>query len=177
MWKKFTELNSHNWLDILDDLIKEYNSGYHRTIKRALNEVNKSNEDTIRELLEKTKNNLKEVEPTKPKFKIGDIVRISRAKGIFDKGYKFNWSEELFKITKVLKSTPTTYSIEDLSGGKVDGCFYNEELQKTTIPNYARIEKVLRKKIIDGKVYLRVKWKDYDNKFNSWILQSDSVKL
>ena len=24
MWKKFTELNSHNWLDILDNLIKEY---------------------------------------------------------------------------------------------------------------------------------------------------------
>ena len=172
MWKKFTELNSQNWLDILDDLIKEYNASYHTTIKRAPNEVNKSNEAMIRELLEKPK-----TQPTKPKFKIGDIVRISRAKGIFEKGYKFNWSEELFKITKVLKTTPTTYSIEDMSGEKVDGCFYNEELQKTTIPNYARIEKVLRKKIVDGKVYLRVKWKDYDNKFNSWILQDDSVKL
>ena len=110
-------------------------------------------------------------------MKKGDIVRISRAKGIFDKGYKFNWSEELFKVRKVLETTPTTYHIEDMSGEKVEDCFYNEELLKTKLPNYARIEKVLRKKIVDGKVHLRVKWKDYDNKFNSWILQDDSVKL
>ena len=110
-------------------------------------------------------------------MKKGDIVRISRAKGIFDKGYKFNWSEELFKVRKVLETTPTTYHIEDMSGEEVEGCFYNEELLKTKVPNYARIEKVLRKKIVDGKVHLRVKWKDYDNKFNSWILQDDSVKL
>jgi hypothetical protein len=54
---------------------------------------------------------------------------------------------------------------------------YNEELLKTKVPNYARIEKVLRKKTIDGKTYLRVKWKDYDNKFNRWILQDESIKL
>ena len=55
MWKKFTELNSHNWLDILDDLIEEYNAGYHRTIKKAPIEVNKSNEGEIRELLQQSK--------------------------------------------------------------------------------------------------------------------------
>lgn len=178
MWKKFTELNSHNWLDILDDLIEEYNAGYHRTIKRAPVEVNKSNEGEVRELLQQKPQKVESNKTTKiTKFKKGDIVRISRAKGIFDKGYKFNWSEELFKIRKVLETTPITYHIEDMSGEAVEGCFYNEELLKTKLPNYARIEKVLRKKIVDGKVYLRVKWKDYDNKFNSWILQEESIKL
>ena len=75
-------------------------------------EVNKSNEDEVRELLQRSAaqqaaqpglrhkkiTNIKQ--PKETKFKMGDIVRISRAKGIFDKGYKFNWSEELFKITK-----------------------------------------------------------------------------
>ena len=86
MWKKFTELNSHNWLDILDDLIEEYNAGYHRTIKRAPVEVNKSNEGEVRELLQQSKkmrNERSELQPKETKFKMGDIVRISRAKGIF----------------------------------------------------------------------------------------------
>lgn len=48
---------------------------------------------------------------------------------------------------------------------------------KKKLLNYARIEKGLRKNIVDGKIYLRVKWKDYDYKFNSWILQDDGVKL
>ena len=38
-----------------------------------------------------------------PKFKIGDIVRISKYKNIFAKGYTPNWSEELFVIKKVKK--------------------------------------------------------------------------
>ena len=40
-----------------------------------------------------------------PKFKIGHIVRISKYKNIFAKGYVPNWSEELF-ITKSLKIHP-----------------------------------------------------------------------
>ena len=35
-----------------------------------------------------------------PKFKIGDIVRISKYKNIFAKGYTPNWSEEVFVIKK-----------------------------------------------------------------------------
>ena len=38
-----------------------------------------------------------------PKFEIGDIVRISKYKNIFAKGYTQNWSEELFVIKKVKK--------------------------------------------------------------------------
>ena len=41
-----------------------------------------------------------------PKFKIGDIVRISKHKTIFAKGYVQNWSEEVFVITKVKNNVP-----------------------------------------------------------------------
>ncbi|KAF2345825.1 Chromo domain-like, partial [Trinorchestia longiramus] len=100
-------------------------------------------------------------------LKTGDIVKISKSKGIFEKGYKFNWSEELFKIKKKISSDPVTYCLEDMAGEEIKGSFYNEELSK--IPNYARIEKVLNKKSINGLTYLRVKWKGYDNRFNSWV--------
>lgn len=173
MWKKFTELNTHHWLDMLDDLIDSYNVSYHRIKKRAPIEVNKTNEDEVRDLI----NRVGKPKVSKKILKVGDIVRISKAKGIFSKGYKFNWSEELFKIKKVLSTDPITYHVEDMSGEELKGCFYNEELMKTKIPNYARIEKVLRKKVQNGKTYIRVKWKDYDNKYNSWILKDDTVKL
>ena len=42
----------------------------------------------------------KEINNKDPKFKIGDIVRISKYKNIFAKGYVPNWSEEVFVIKK-----------------------------------------------------------------------------
>ena len=33
-------------------------------------------------------------------FKIGDTVRISRIKGIFEHGFLPNWTEQIYKYTK-----------------------------------------------------------------------------
>ena len=54
--------------------------------------------------------------------------------------------------------------INDLNGEEVIGTFYEKELQKTNQKEF-RIEKVIKKK---GNK-LHVKWKGYDNSFNSWI--------
>ena len=56
----------------------------------------------------------KEINDTDAKFKIGDIVRISKYKNIFAKGYVPNWSEEAFVIKKVKNTVPWTYVISDL---------------------------------------------------------------
>ena len=58
------------------------------------------------------------------KFKIGDIVRISKYKNIFAKGYDPNWSEEVFVIKKVKNTVPWTYVISDLKGKEIVGTFY-----------------------------------------------------
>ena len=57
--------------------------------------------------------------------------------------------------------------INDLNGKEIIGTFYEKELQKTNKKEF-RIEKVLQKK--GDKLY--VKWKGYDNLFNSWIDKS-----
>ena len=44
----------------------------------------------------------KEINNKDTKFKIGDIVRMSKCKSIIAKGYVPNWSEEVFVITKVI---------------------------------------------------------------------------
>ena len=94
----------------------------------------------------------KEVNDKDPKFKVGDHVRISKYKNIFAKGYTVSW----------------TYVINDLNGEEVIGTFYEKELQKIDQQKF-RIEKVIKKK--GNKLY--VKWKGYDNSFNSWIDKKD----
>jgi hypothetical protein len=70
-----------------------------------------------------------------------------------------------------------TYRLEDMAGEEIKGSFYNEELTKTKIQHYARIEKVINKKSVNGNTNLRVKWKGYDNRFNSWVPQKEIFKF
>ena len=106
----------------------------------------------------------KKVNDNDPKFKVGDHVRISKYKNIFAKDYTPNWSEEVFVIKKIKNAVPWTYVINDLNGEEVTGTLYEKELQKIDQQEF-RINKIIRKK--GDKLY--VKWKGYDNSFNSWI--------
>ena len=45
----------------------------------------------------------------KAKYRLDEKIRISRIKGVFEKGYLPNWSEETFIIDKVLNTDPVTY--------------------------------------------------------------------
>ena len=112
----------------------------------------------------------KEVNDKDPKFKVGDHVRISKYKNIFAKVYTPNWSEEVFVVKKVRNTVPWTYVINDLNGEEIIGTFCEKELQKINQKEF-RIEKVIKRK--GDKLY--VKWKDYNNLFNSWIDKKDFV--
>ena len=73
-------------------------------------------------------------------------------------------------IKKVTNTVPWTYVISDLKGEEIVGTFYAKELLKINKKEF-RIEKII--KIKDDKLY--VKWKCYDNSFNSWIDKKDIV--
>ena len=106
-----------------------------------------------------------------PKFKVDDHVRISKFKNVFAKGYSPNWSEEIFVVKKIKNTVPWTYVISDLNGEEIVASFYEKELQKTNRKEF-RIEKVIKRK--GNKLY--VKWKGYNNSFNSWIDKKDLIK-
>ena len=99
-----------------------------------------------------------------------DIVRISKQKNIFAKGYVQNWSEEVFVIKKVKDTVPWTYVTSDLKREETIGTFYEKKLQKTNQKKFM-VEKVIKRK--GDKLY--VKWKDYDSSFNSQIDEKDSI--
>ena len=68
-------------------------------------------------------------------------------------------------------TVPWTYVINNLNGEEITGTFYEKELQKTN-QEELRIEKVIRQK---GDK-LCVKWKGYNNSFNSWIDKASLVQ-
>ena len=63
-----------------------------------------------------------------------------------------------------------TYAISDLSRGEIVGTFYEKNFQKKNQTEFI-VEKVIQKKC--GKSY--IKWKGYDNSFNSWIDEEDII--
>ena len=83
------------------------------------------------------------------KFKISDIVRISKYTNIFAKGYVPNWSEEVFVIKKVKNTVLWTYVISDLKREEIVGTFYKKELPKTN-QKELRVEKVITQKAINS---------------------------
>ena len=148
------------YIDKLDDIINEYNNTYHSTIKMKPVDVKSSTN-----IYSSNKINDKD-----PKFKIGDIVRLSKYKNIFAKGYFPNWSEEVFVIKKVKKTVPWIYVISDLKAEEIVGTLYGKEVQKTNQKEF-RVEKVTMRKV--NKLY--VKWKGYNSLFSSWIDKKDIV--
>ena len=103
------------------------------------------------------------------KFKVGGHVRISKFKNVFAKGYTPNWSDESFIVRKIKNTVPWTYVISNLNREEIVGSFYEKELQKTNQKEF-RIEKIIKRK---GN---KLKWKGYNNSFNSWIDKKDLIK-
>lgn len=160
MWEKFTELQNEKWVSMLPELVKKYNNTVHTSTNMKPVDVYENKKELVYEVIWERE--------IKPKYKAGDYVRISRARGIFEKGYTQGWTHEVFKIIKVHTGNPPTYDLEDLKGETIKGKFYEPELQKTNLKDYAMIEKILQKK---GNKVL-VKYVGYGNEFNEWINKS-----
>ena len=143
-----TAISNNVYFNVLDDIVDKYNNTVHRSIKMKPIDITSDSYPEYNE----------DSNVTKPKFKVGDHVRISKYKNIFAKGYTQNWSEEVFVVSKIKNTVPWTYVVSDLNGEEITGSFYEKELQKTSQEKF-RIEKVLKRK---GDK-LHVKWNGYNN--------------
>ncbi len=170
MWRYFTKTGERRYIDKLQDFVFAYNHRVHRSIKHRPVDVTKENAHIIREILygKKKGKNVKLF-----RFKVGDAVRISKLKGVFQKGYEDNWSEEIFTVSKRHARDPPVYSVQDSQNETLTGTFYEFELQKVTPPEYFVIEEIVKERGKGDKKEYYVKWKGYPTSANSWVKGSD----
>ena len=170
MWKYFSANSTNVYINVLPDLVKEYNNTRHSSIK--MTPVKASKKENELKVWRNLYPDHLEIYDIKPKFSVGDKVRISKKKKTVEKGYTTRWTEEIFTIVEVKRTSPVTYKIADLNGEEIKGTFYIPGLQKTSQEIF-RIEKVIKR----GKKKSLVKWKGYSDDFNSWVDNKEIVNI
>ena len=153
IYKYVNSISKNVYIDQLDDIVNKYNNANHKTIK--MKPANLKSTTYF--------NSSKEINDKDPKFKIGDIVEISKYRNIFVKGIISNWFEEVFVIKKIIFFSGT-YVFSDHKDEEIFGAFCEKELQKANQKQF---------NVENDKLF--IKWKGYDNSFNSWIDKKDIV--
>lgn len=168
MWRYFTSKNTRKYVDVLQQLVSAYNQRKHSSIGRPPNEVKATNEKAVWLTLYK---DLPLLKSKKPRFQIGDKVRLSMVTQIFRKGYLPKWTEEIFTIGKIIKRKPVVYRVKDFNDNEIEGTFYEEELQKVLPPrdDVYKIERILHTRKRGNKTEYFVKWWGYPDEFNSYV--------
>ena len=177
MWKYFTEKNSLSYLPVLKKLVQSYNNTWHRSIKRKPSSVNEFNAAEVWHTLYAREQPLDK--NIKFRYHVGDKVRISKTKMVFEKGYLPNWTTEIFTVQKQLKTSPPSYVLVDEDNEQIKGTFYEFELQKVKVTSdkLYKIERIIAEKGRGKNKKYLVKWEGYPTKFNSWISHSQVKHL
>ena len=125
LYRYFHQNKTHRWVDVIDRIVDAINNTPNRTTGLAPNEFNFKN------AAENRKRIFGDDQPgSTPKYKVGDIVRISKNKSIFSKGYHPNYTTEKFRILEVNHTNPPHYKIEDLKHEEILGKMYEPEISK-----------------------------------------------
>ena len=170
LWRYFTKKQSYRYVDVLPDILRNYNHSYHRSIKISPVEVNSSNQEKVWQTL--YLNDVRPFQTGTTLLEVGDRVRISKTRVKFQKGYTASWTREKFTVSRVhAHTTPATYRLKDDSGEELQGTFYYQELQVVERDVPFQIQKVIKERGTDNSKEYLVQWKGYKPSFNSWIPQ------
>lgn len=177
MWRFLTAKNTKRYYDILADLVDSYNHSKHRSIKMRPVDVTKDNENMVFKNLYGSVDDSpnRSNDKIKMKYKVGDIVRISKLRGVFDKGYQQNFTHEYFTVVDCLPRRPPVYILKDYDNEIIEGAFYEEELQKIrmTKDNVFKVEKILARKNVGQRRMVLVRFLGWPPKFDRWLPAKD----
>ena len=156
----YSYMDSHNtqrFVDVLQDIITAYNNTNHRMIGTTPSKAElKQNHSNVRENLQKYYSKFSK---QKPKYKVGDTVRITVLGNKFHRGFEVQNKDEVFVISDVNTNLPRPlYKLHTFGDPNeiIKGSFYGNELTLTNLDQFY-IEKVLRK----TKNKVLVKWQGY----------------
>lgn len=169
IYRYLTEKNTWKYVDALSDLVLSYNNSRHRTIGMKPVDVSTSDIPKIKRRMYPSLKNVR----IRFKFKIGDLVRMTKEKRSFEKGYEQGWTEEIFTIDKRIPRDPPVYKVTDSTNQPIEGSFYAQELQKVAPRQAYKVEKILGTRKKHGKIEYLIKWLGYPDSANSWEPESN----
>ena len=142
MFKYFSANNTKKYIDILDEMVNNYNNTKHSSIKMTPVEAsNKKSKNRVWLNL----NGKARTNPVEPKFSVGDKVRITKKKSNFEKGYTPRWTEEVFTVLQIQYTDPPTCKISDIMVKKFKALFTNRKCKKR-IKTYSELKKSFESK-------------------------------
>ena len=186
MYRYFTHNRTYHYLNVLDDFVTNYNARPHSALGgKPPKSVNERNEALIWKRLYVDSLKPRDVDKRKVKrkpfkFKIGDFVRISKSRRVFQRDFDQKFTEEVFVIkSRYLRQGLPVYKIVDYDGDTIMGTFYSSELQRVdkTRDDLFKVEKILKRRRRNGLTEVLIRWLGYPKKFDSWVKETDVQNL
>jgi len=170
-------LPNGNVLELLPLFVSTYNNRKHRMI--GVTPLEAETKPELQIDIQKRLNSYHEkIKRKNPTLKIGDYVRIAKIKGKFSRGYNEQASQEIFRVHQVKTNLRIPlYVLTNYRGDEIiKGSSYDFELVKVEGDTF-RIERVIKRRKYRGKNQVFVKWKGFDDTYNSWIDATGLTKI
>jgi hypothetical protein len=189
-----THWQTRRWVDAIQQIVTGINQSPCSSIGgRRPVDVTFANQSAVHEeVVTRTDEERSGARYSRPRFAIGDLVRIEKYKHRFEKGYTGNFTTEIFSVCEVRQTpSPVTYRLADTDGEQIRGWFYASDLSLIRLPPGSgvkgtfkkssssslrdaqptwAIEHVLQERRRKGGVlYCLVKWRGFPDSQNSWI--------
>lgn len=147
--KFMTSKGTSSFIEHLDDFVRAYNDTYHRSIGMTpFQAANHESSYISRKLygFDSRRQRLKSSIRKNPRLGIGTHVRVPYRKHQFEKGYKQNFSDEIFTIDNSNRMTTYPFfSLKTYDGRDIPGKFYSQELATVRDNDHYRV-RILREK-------------------------------
>lgn len=136
LYRLMTENQNWRWVNFLQDVLNSINNKISRVHGFKPSEITKANQGIVFAKKYKISKKIRT-----PKFTVGTYCRIKMETGDFGRGFRPRFSADIFKISKVSKTNPPTYSVSAVdktgkSSNLINRTFYESEIVKVTSPNF-----------------------------------------
>lgn len=111
LMKRWRDASAKNrkWYSVLDEILKNYNTSYHRTIKTTPDKIWRGEDQ----------NHQAPIYTHESEIKIGDLVRVKQLKTIFGKGDALKYSKEIYSVVDQRKGKEKKYQLKDIKTNEI----------------------------------------------------------
>lgn len=182
LYAHLTEEGTRRYIDRLDDVFNSYNkrphSAHNMPPEKALAPANDRKVKYV--LAAKLEKHLRT--PTKkPRFEVGDFVRLVKPRATFSRSYKETHRQEIFQVRAVIRAPLPVpmYQLSGLEGEEITGKFYANQLTAVRVgnPRLFRIGRIVdREPARHGRApRVLIKWQGYKSpRYNTWMSEAQA---